>query len=73
MTAAERLRAEGKAEGRAEGKAEGQAQLLLRQLTLRFGALPPHVQRRVAEASFQQLALYAERVLSAASLDEVLK
>lgn len=65
MTAAERLRA--------EGRAEGQAQLLLTQLTLRFAALPPDVQRRVAKASLAQLALYGERVLSAASLDEVLE
>jgi Putative transposase, YhgA-like/Domain of unknown function (DUF4351) len=73
MTAAERLRAEGRAEGKAEGKAEGQAQLLLTQLTLRFGALPPEVQMRVAKASLAQLALYGERVLTAASLDEVLE
>jgi Putative transposase, YhgA-like/Domain of unknown function (DUF4351) len=68
MTGAERLRAE----GRLEGKAEGQAQLLLRQLALRFGALSPAVQTRVAEASLEQLALYGERVLSAASVDDVL-
>jgi predicted transposase YdaD len=72
MTAAERLRAEGKLEGKAEGKLEGQAQLLLRLLTFRFGTLPPAAQTRVAEASLEQLAVYAERVLSASSLDDVL-
>lgn len=76
MTGAERLRAEGrlegKAEGKAEGRAEGQAQLLLRLLTLRFGELPPAAQTLVSEASLEQLAVYAERVLSAASLDDVL-
>jgi hypothetical protein len=69
MTAAERL----KAQGRAEGKAEGQAQLLLKLLAFRFGTLPPQVQQRVAQASLEQLALYGERVLSAASLDDVLE
>jgi hypothetical protein len=72
MTAAERSRAQGRLEGKAEGRAEGQAQLLLRQLTLRFGALSPAAQTRVAEASLEQLSVYAERVLSAASLDDVL-
>jgi predicted transposase YdaD len=73
MTAAERLKAQGRAEGKAEGKAEGQAQLLLRLLAVRFGTISPQVQQRVAQASLEQLALYGERVLSAASLDDVLK
>jgi predicted transposase YdaD len=85
MTAAERLKAEGRAEGeakgRAEGKAEGeargkvsgQAELLLKQLSLRFGELPNDARARVATASLEQLAVYAERVLSAPSLDDVLR
>jgi predicted transposase YdaD len=77
MTAAERLKAEGRAEGRAEGEAKGklggQTELLLKQLSLRFGELSNDVQARVAAASLEQLAVYAERVLSAASLGEVLR
>jgi hypothetical protein len=73
MTAAERLKAEGRAQGRAEGKAEGQALLLLKLLTLRFGELPQSAQARVTAASLAQLALYGERVLSAASLEDVLE
>lgn len=85
MTAAERLkeegRAEGEAKGRAEGKAEGEAQgkiagqaeLLRKQLTLRFGELPAEARTRIADASLEQLEVYAERVLSAGSLDEVLR
>jgi flagellar biosynthesis/type III secretory pathway protein FliH len=77
MTSAERLKAEGRVEGRAEGEAKGkltgQAELLLRQLSLRFGELSNEVQARVAAASLEQLAVYAERVLSADSLDDVLR
>lgn len=85
MTAAERLRAEGRAEGEAKGKAEGEAkgraegklggqtELLLKLLSLRFGELPDDVRARVAAASLEQLAVYAEQVLSAESLDDVLR
>ena len=69
-------RAEGVAEGRAEGVAEGiekgQAELLLRQLELRFGVLPDAVRDRVRDASAPELEAWAERVLTAASIDEVL-
>jgi hypothetical protein len=81
MTSAERLKAEGRVEGRAEGEAKGraegklggQAELLLKQLSFRFGELSHDVQARVAAASLEQLAVYAERVLSAPSLDDVLR
>ena len=69
-------RAEGVAEGRAEGVAEGiekgQAELLLRQLELRFGAAPEAVRERVRGASALELEVWAEAVLTAASIDEVL-
>jgi hypothetical protein len=63
MTAAERLRD--------EGRAEGQAQLLLKQLVLRFGTLPPEVLTRVSAAGPEELSRLAERVLLAPTLDEV--
>jgi predicted transposase YdaD len=69
MTAAERL----KAEGRVEGKVVGQAELLLKQLSLRFGELPDAARARVVGANLEQLSLYAERVLTATSLDDVLR
>jgi predicted transposase YdaD len=80
MTAADRLRAEGraegeakgKAEGEAKGKAEGKAELLLKLLTLRFGELPQAARARLAAADEQALMRFTERVLSASSLDEVL-
>jgi hypothetical protein len=72
MTAAERLKAEGRAEGEAKGRVEGEAMLLLKQLALRFGPLPAEVHTRVSSASVEELARFGERVLTAGSLDEVL-
>ena len=71
-TVAEAWIEQGRAEGAAEGRTEGQAELLLRQLQLRFGALPEAVRGRVRSASVSELEAWAEAVLDAASLDEVL-
>jgi hypothetical protein len=68
MTLAEKLRQEGWQRGRQEGRQE----LLSKLLRLRFGQLPTSAERRVAEASPSDLEQMAERVLTAASLDEVL-
>jgi predicted transposase/invertase (TIGR01784 family) len=68
MTAAERLIAEGEARGEAKGKAE----LLLRQLGLRFGALSDATREQVLHAPSERLDVWAERVITAQSLDEVL-
>jgi hypothetical protein len=59
-------------EGMAKGKAEGKAETLARQLTRRFGPLPEWVPERLAVASVEQLDLWADRVLDAASLEAVL-
>ena len=68
MTTAERLRQEGREEGRAEGRVE----LLVRQLTIRFGPPPADVSERVRRASSDELDAWAERVLTAESLHDVL-
>jgi hypothetical protein len=68
VTWADRLRAE----GRQEGRHEGMRQLLLHQLEQRFGELPPGVRRRLEGlASSEELQRLADRVLTAASLDEL--
>jgi predicted transposase YdaD len=67
MTIAEQLRAEGRAEGRAE---RGQA-VLLRLLSLKFGEIPGSLRERVTQASEQDLDRWTERILTAASLDDV--
>lgn len=53
-------------------RAEGRVAALLRQLRKRFGPLPVELEKRLAAASSDQLDLYLDRVLEAASLDEVL-
>ena len=65
--------AQGKAEGEAAGEARGRAALLLKLLQLKFGALPDAVTARVQSASIAELDAWAERVLSATSLDEALR
>jgi hypothetical protein len=63
MTIAEQLRAEGRAEG-------GQA-VLLRLLSLKFGEIPGALKERVTQASEQDLDRWTERILTAASLEDV--
>jgi predicted transposase YdaD len=50
---------------------EGQQELLLRQLARRFGALPEAVTARVMNAGSEELERWGDRVLDAASLDDV--
>ena len=65
--------AQGIEKGRSEGRAAALEGLLLRQLELRFGALPDAVRERVRGASAAELEAWAEAVLTAASLDEVMR
>jgi|SRR6478735_1852571 len=60
------------AEGHEQGRLEGQRSLLQQVLVLKFGALPEPVLSRLREASEAELTLWADRLLSAASLDEIL-
>jgi predicted transposase/invertase (TIGR01784 family) len=62
---------EGKDEGRVEGRVEGEAVVVERQLERRFGPLPESARKRLAAADADTLLLWAERLLEAASLDEV--
>ena len=76
----ERGRTEGRTEGLAEGVerglaqgiATGQSGLLLRLLELRFGVLSEAVREQVRGASASELEVWAEAVLVAENLDEVL-
>ena len=65
--------ARGKAEGRQEGRQEGEQVLLQKLLTKRFGPLPGEVLEQLACASTEQIEAWADRVLDAASLDEVFR
>jgi hypothetical protein len=73
VTAAQKLTEEALAKGRAEGEARGRAEVVLRQLTLRFGPLPADVAERVRGADVSLLDDYAERLLTAQSLEDVLR
>jgi Domain of unknown function (DUF4351) len=58
---------------RREAIQEGERKLLLRQLRRRFGAeVDGETERRVAAASAEQVEVWAERVLSTATLNELL-
>ena len=62
----------GRAQGRTEGRTEGQAQMLLKQLTIRFGSVPIKEKARVKAADEATLSRWAARVLTAPTLAEVL-
>jgi hypothetical protein len=66
-------KAEGKAEGMAEGTVEGRAALIVRQLTLRFGAPDEAQMARIKAASIEELDAIGERLLTAATLQEALQ
>jgi hypothetical protein len=56
-----------------EGVTQGERKVLLRQLRRRFGAeVDAETERRVAAATGEQLEVWAERVLSASTLIEIL-
>ncbi len=69
---AKRYYGQGLAEGKAEGKAEGRAELILRLLSLRFGALPGDAQARIRGATLEELDRIGERLLAAGSLQAAL-
>jgi hypothetical protein len=57
--------------GLEQGRREGEVKLLVRQLKLKFGDLRPADQSRIDAADAGQLLQWADRVLTARSLDEV--
>ncbi|WP_163560293.1 DUF4351 domain-containing protein [Halomonas sp. NO4] len=69
VTSAERFGIE---KGRQEGRQEGEARLLAKQMSLKFGDLPAWAQDRIETASTEQLEAWAERILTADSLEALL-
>ena len=67
----EQGREQGRQEGRREGQLEAFASLLLYQLNLRFGPLSTDVTDRIAQATPEQIKIWAGRLLSARTLDDV--
>ena len=64
--------AEGLTEGRAEGLAEGRTQIVMKQLEIRYGTLPPPVRALVSGAGPVRLEGIAQRLLTASTLEEAL-
>jgi hypothetical protein len=64
--------ARGESRGESRGLVKGQANLLLKQLGLRFGPPSAATRAHVESATAEQLDTWAERVLTAQSIDEVL-
>jgi hypothetical protein len=63
--------AEERREGFVEGRDEGAQRLFLRLVRVRFAEVPSWVEERVKAASMRELDELSERLLSAASLDEL--
>jgi predicted transposase YdaD len=62
----------GRAEGLREGKRDEAQRLVLKQLRLRFGELPDAAVSRIQAAELQELELWAERIVTASRLEDVL-
>ena len=62
---------QGMKQGVKKGIRQGEAQMLLRQLSPRFGNLPQSACQHVESADADTLLRWSERVLTAATLDEV--
>ena len=69
MSTAERLLAE----GQVRGELRGRAATLAKQLTFRFGPLARDIEARLYGATLTELDRWTERVLVAASLEDVLR
>jgi flagellar biosynthesis/type III secretory pathway protein FliH len=64
---------QGLEQGVKQGLEQGERKVLLRQLRRRFGAeVDGEIERRVATVAVEQIEVWAERVLSAATLTELL-
>jgi predicted transcriptional regulator len=73
MTLAERLHRKGLMEGKLEGRLEGRQSVLQRQLAKRFGdsVLDIRMQERLRSATPEELDTWAERILDAATIDDI--
>ncbi|WP_462323749.1 Rpn family recombination-promoting nuclease/putative transposase [Desulfoplanes sp.] len=74
MTLAQRLESKGRMEGVQLGELSGRNAILNRQMRKRFGSyLDSRVQEKLRNATPEQLDLWAERILDAATIEDVIK
>ena len=59
--------------GRQEGRQEGEASVLLRLMERRFGSVDDAIRHRLQTADAETLLQWADRLLTAASPEEILK
>jgi hypothetical protein len=71
--ALDELREEGRVEGRAEGRVEGRTASLLTLLAARFGRVPAETKVRIRGANEATISQWAIRVLTAPTLEAVLR
>jgi hypothetical protein len=72
VTSIERLeRKEGREEGQKEGRKEGLQKVVLTQLEAKFGPLDDSTLQRIKKGSQEQILLWAKRILTASSPDEI--
>ncbi len=62
---------QGMQQGIQQGIQQGEMAIIKHQLTRRFGQLPEWANERLAQASSDELKLWADRLLDAASIDEI--
>jgi hypothetical protein len=72
MSLEEHLEKKGERKGEKKGIAKGKRELVQRQLQRRFGPLPPEALERLQHAATRELDQWADRVLTAATLADVL-
>jgi len=60
-------------EGRQEGQAEGRALSVLKLMKLKFGQVPVEIERTVSAAPAERLDTFLERILTAASFEDVVR
>lgn len=63
---------QGVQQGREEGRGEGEASLIIRQLTRRFGELPPQLPQQIRSLSLTQLDALGEELLDFTEIAEVI-
>lgn len=61
------------ATGHAAGMQQGEVQVLERQLVRRFGPLDEAIKSRLKNATLEQLELWAENILDAATIEDVFR